>query len=87
MIDIQENISLKKYNTLHVDVKAKFFVKIQTTEEFMELMKTPTWDQNKFFILGGGANVLFSKNWDGIVIKNEILGKEIVGDTPLLLKV
>jgi UDP-N-acetylmuramate dehydrogenase len=48
---IQENISLKNYNTFGVDVKAKFFVKIESEDDLYELMKTKVWEDNKRFIL------------------------------------
>jgi UDP-N-acetylenolpyruvoylglucosamine reductase len=51
MMHIQENISLKNYNTLHIDVNAKYFVKIENMEDLQELMKTEIWSQSKFFIL------------------------------------
>lgn len=75
---IQENISLKNYNTFQVDVKAKFFIKIKSEEEILQLMKSKIWNDNKRFILWGGANILFTWDYDWLVIKNEILWKEII---------
>ena len=75
---IQENISLKDYNTFHVDVKAKFFVEIKSEEDILELMKSDVRKNNKRLVLWWGANILFTKDYDGIVIKNEITWKEIV---------
>jgi UDP-N-acetylmuramate dehydrogenase len=48
---IQENISLKDYNTFHVDVNAKFFVKIKDEDDIMKLIKDDKWRDNKKFIL------------------------------------
>jgi len=48
---IQENISLKDYNTLQVQAKAKFFVKIKSEEDIQELMKSDVWKSNKKIIL------------------------------------
>ena len=89
MITIHENISLKNYNTLRIDAQAKFFVKIENAEELQELMQNEIWNQYPFFILWGGANILFSKDRDGIIIKNEMLGKEIIeeDENTVLLKV
>ncbi|MFZ2151304.1 MAG: UDP-N-acetylmuramate dehydrogenase [Candidatus Absconditicoccaceae bacterium] len=77
-MNIQKDISLKNYNTFQVDVKAKLFVKIESEEDIYELMKDKIWNENKMFILGGGANILFKGDYDGLVIKNEIIGKEII---------
>lgn len=78
MMIIQENISLKNYNTFWVDVKARFFVKIKSEEDILELMKSDVWRDNKRFILWWWANVLFKWDYDGLVIKNEIMWKEII---------
>lgn len=78
MITIQKDISLKKYNTLRVDAQAKYFVVVKNTEEFFELLESDIWKQERSFILGSWANVLFTQDFDGIVVKNDILGKEIV---------
>lgn len=75
---IQNNISLKNYNTFQVDVKAKYFVKIESEEDVYELMKNKIWNKNKRLILWGGANILFTWDYNGLVIKNEILGKTII---------
>ena len=75
---IQENISLKNYNTFGVDVKAKFFVKIESEDDLYELMKTKVWEDNKRFILWWWANILFQWDYEGLVIKNEIMWKETI---------
>jgi UDP-N-acetylmuramate dehydrogenase len=75
---IQENISLKDYNTFHVDVNAKFFVKIKDEDDIMKLIKDDKWRDNKKFILWWWANILFKWDYDGLVIKNEIMWKEII---------
>ena len=72
---IQENFSLKKYNTFGIDVKAKYFVEVYTTEELKAILSDSNHKKESKFILGGGSNILFTKDYDGIVIKinsNEI---------------
>lgn len=73
---ISENISLKPYNTFGIDVKAKKFAPFQSVAELEDLL-----DSNKsenIFILGGGSNILFTKNVSSLVLKNEIKGIEIL---------
>jgi UDP-N-acetylmuramate dehydrogenase len=81
---VQENISLKKYNTFGIDVFAKYFASFNSVGEINELLefKEPsTFNlQPSTLILGGGSNILFTNNFDGIVLKNEIKGIEIVGE-------
>lgn len=72
---IYDNYSLKKENTFGVDVSAKYFAEISAEEELMEILKKLVGV--KLFVLGGGANVLFTKDYEGLVIKNLIKGVKI----------
>jgi len=69
---IKKNFSLKKYNSLKIDAKAKLFVEIKTVEELQRMIKKKYFVDNKFFILGEGSNVLFTEDFDGLVVKNSI---------------
>jgi UDP-N-acetylmuramate dehydrogenase len=77
-MQIQENISLKGYNTFGIDVKARFFSSFHNLDELEELTgHTATLKiKNGLLILGGGSNILFTKDYDGTVLKNEISGIE-----------
>jgi len=83
---IQSNISLKKYNTFGIDVTAKYFASfnaVDTLEQFLqydEVMAAAQKKQSPVLILGGGSNMLFTKDVDGIVLKNEIKGITIVNE-------
>lgn len=74
MINIEKNISLQKFNTLNIPVLAKFFCCVKNEEELKEALAWAKLKKKKIFILGGGSNVLFSKDFSGLVIKNEIRG-------------
>ena len=78
MTSIQENISLRPYNTFGIDAQTKYFASFRSTEELAELLNYKPETSNSKLILGGGSNVLFTKNFDGIVLKNEIKGIEII---------
>jgi UDP-N-acetylmuramate dehydrogenase len=74
---ILQNISLKSYNTFGIDCTAKNFVEVKTVDELLDILEVI--EQENFpsiFILGGGSNVLFLKDFDGLVIKNSITGIE-----------
>lgn len=65
-----EDISLKKYNTYKLDVKAKFLIFPKNNEELKEIVKFVKRNKIKHLILGNGSNVIFSNTYyDGIVIK------------------
>jgi UDP-N-acetylmuramate dehydrogenase len=78
---IQENISLHPYNTFHIDAKTRYFATFNNADELIELITTnlPAGRQaTNCLILGGGSNLLFKSDYDGLVLKNEISGIEKV---------
>jgi UDP-N-acetylmuramate dehydrogenase len=77
-MNIIENYPLLKLNTFGLDVKAKYFTSINTINELIELTKTNVFKDLELLILGGGSNILFTKDFDGLVILNNIKGKEII---------
>lgn len=84
-MDIKTNISLKKYNTFRVDIKTKQFCEIINIQDLIELYNQNLFS-NKFLILGGGSNILFTKDYDGMIIKMNILGRKILEETDSSLK-
>jgi len=74
MLQIQQNVSLKNFNTFGIDVSAKYFVEINRAEELIELFMDPQRTQMERLVLGGGSNMLFRKNFDGLVIHINIHG-------------
>ncbi len=75
---IQENISLKPYNTFGIDVQAKRFAQANSMEELIQLIQT-TPDQ-AYFILSGGSNMLLTQDIENLVIKLNLKGIEIVAE-------
>src|ERR1700759_397679 len=76
MLQIQENVSLKNFNTFGIDASARYFVEINHEDELVELFMDPQWLQTDRLILGGGSNMLFIKDFDGLVIRMNIRGIE-----------
>ncbi len=79
-MQIRENFSLKPYNTFGIDVKAKYFTTFNSVENLEEILNSQFSILNSQLILGGGSNLLFTKDVDGIVLKNEIKGIEIIDE-------
>jgi UDP-N-acetylmuramate dehydrogenase len=75
---VQENVSLKPFNTFGIDAQAKYFASFNSVIELEETLnsKIPTFRSK--LILGGGSNILFTKNFDGIVLRNEIKGIDLI---------
>ena len=76
-LSIQQDVSLLSYNTFGIEVKGRFFAKITSSDQFREVMAHEEFKSNKL-ILGGGSNVLFTDDFDGLVLKNEIMGIELI---------
>ncbi|NAS29612.1 UDP-N-acetylmuramate dehydrogenase [Flavobacteriaceae bacterium R38] len=73
---LRENISLKPFNTFGIDVNAKYFIEISSEEELIKVLASKK-NQEKF-ILGGGSNMLLTKDIDALILYLNIKGKEIV---------
>jgi UDP-N-acetylmuramate dehydrogenase len=71
-MQVQQNYSLKKYNTFGIEVYAKYFGAFSSIDDLTFLLNT--YSSERLLILGGGSNVLFTKNYEGLVLKNEITG-------------
>ncbi len=74
-MNIQENISLKELTTFKVGGNARFFCIAKNEKELLEALDFAKKNKMRFFILGGGSNILISdEGFDGIVIKMENKG-------------
>ena len=76
---IQTNKNLKEYNTFGISVKAEMFAVFSSIEELKQILSFR--NDKKLLVLGGGSNLLLTKDFDGLVIKNEIKRFEIVQET------
>jgi UDP-N-acetylmuramate dehydrogenase len=75
-MEIQHNFSLKKYNTFGIEAKAKQFVAVHSTDELKVVLEENK--AQKKFILGGGSNMLLTKDIDALVIHIDLKGKKII---------
>lgn len=76
--NLQTDVSLKNYSTFRIGGPAKYFVKPETTEELISVLKIVKEDQIPFYIIGGGSKLLISdKGFDGLVIKTNNKNLEV----------
>jgi UDP-N-acetylmuramate dehydrogenase len=75
-MQISNNFSLKKYNTFGIEAKANQFVAVHTVAE-LKMILEQNQNENKF-ILGGGSNMLLTKDIEALVIHIDLKGKKIV---------
>lgn len=73
-----ENVSLKPYNTFGIDVTARWLGRFGSADDLAELVDRA--GRARLLVLGGGSNILFSGNIDGMVLLNEVKGIELVNE-------
>ena len=85
---IEENISLKPYHTFGVNVKAAGLASFSSLEELQELLEISQSKYGEHLVLGGGSNVLFTDDFAGIILKNNLRGIDVVDSsgTQVLVK-
>ncbi|WP_438976557.1 UDP-N-acetylmuramate dehydrogenase [Polaribacter sp.] len=72
-MNIEENISLKNYNTFGIDVTAKRFISIDSVYQLQELLKV----EKDIFLISGGSNMLLTKDIEKLVVHIDIKGVSI----------
>ncbi len=75
---IASHVDLTTYNTFGIQVFAEEFSRFDCVETLHDIVSQHT--QKPLLILGGGSNILFTKDFDGLVLRNEIMGKTIVSE-------
>ncbi|HSN09977.1 MAG TPA: UDP-N-acetylmuramate dehydrogenase [Hanamia sp.] len=77
-MQVHENYSLQKYNTFGIKVSAKYFSTFASLSELKELLNEKAGTLHT--ILGGGSNILFTKDYDGFILKNEVPGIDLINE-------
>jgi UDP-N-acetylmuramate dehydrogenase len=75
-MEILENFSLKKYNTFGIEAKAKQFVAVHSVDELKTILAR--FRNQAKFILGGGSNMLLTKDIEALVIHIDLKGRKVI---------
>ncbi len=78
MLKIVEDYPLKSLNTFGIEANAKYFTEIASADDTLEYFNDKKLAALPLFILGGGSNILLTKNFEGAVMKINISGKTII---------
>lgn len=73
-----KNQSLKTFNTFGIDAYSRFFAEAESSIEIKELIDWAKENELPVLLLNGGSNMLLTKDWEGLTIKIDLKGKEIV---------
>ncbi len=77
-VNLLQNVSLKPYNTFGLSATAAQWLEITTINELQKALQLEVVQNQSLLILGGGSNILLLGDFKGVVLKNNILGKEII---------
>ena len=77
-MQIAENYSLKNLNTFGIRANARYLVNVSSISQIQEFLNDKKFKNYRKFILGGGSNILFTKDFNEMVIKNDLKGIELL---------
>ena len=77
---IESDVLLTSFNTFGIAARAKRFVRIDTLDRLRALRESPAWTDGRRLIVGGGSNILFTRDFDGLVVHMATTGHEDLGD-------
>ena len=79
-MEILENYDLKKLNTFGVLARARYFVRLENAGDIIDFIRNKEFQYHKLLILNGGSNILFTRDFDGLVVKINNSGYSVVGE-------
>ena len=79
-MNIQHNYPLLAHNTFGMDVEASVFVEYESVTELKEILLHQLCPEGKWLHIGGGSNLLFTGDFDGMILHSAIKGFEVVSE-------
>ena len=73
-MEISENVPLKHLNTFGIDVRARYFAEVSSESILRAVLQERVFRDHPHLVLGGGSNLLFTKDFQGLVIKSAMKG-------------
>lgn len=75
---IEHNHSLQLFNSFGIEISSRYFASFSSIESLEEIIEQQQKSSDPLLVLGGGSNILFTKNFDGWVIKNDLKGIDVI---------
>lgn len=83
-MQVQQDVSLRRYCTIRLGGSAKYFVEIKNKDELVDALEFANKNRLRHLVIGDGANIVFMDDgFDGIVIKNSILGFDVIEENDI----
>jgi UDP-N-acetylmuramate dehydrogenase len=76
MSNIKEDFNLQSYNTFQVAASARYFIELSSIDDIRDFLSSSLAAMRPRFILGGGSNVLFTKDFEGVILHPTLSGVE-----------
>ncbi len=84
---VTKNKSLSPHNTFHIDIKTQYFIEISDIHDIIDFVKSDLHDIQPRMILGGGSNILFTRDFNGCVIHPSIKGIEVLSENEVTVTI
>lgn len=84
---IEENKDLRPLHTFHLGVRARYFVSVKSEKDLIEVLSSPLYKNTQCLIMGGGSNILFTSDFDGLVVQIALQGIEVVSENTQSVRV
>ena len=78
---LERDVSLRALNTFGVEARARWFASVRSLEDLQQVLADPNVGGAPRLVLGGGSNVLFTADFEGCVLKMDIPGLQVDGDS------
>lgn len=75
---LQRDVSLLTKNSLRLDVSSEYYVEITSELELEQILHNKEFSCREILVLGGGSNIFFTKNYQGIILKINIKGIDVI---------
>jgi len=80
MTEFKKNYCLRDLNTFGIAAKTKYFAEFDSLTTLKKILDSTIYNKNNVFILGEGSNILLTQDFDGLILKNKIIGISILKD-------
>ena len=80
MVVLKEHAPLRHLNTFGVNVQSRYFAEVADANSLEELRQHPVIQDQPRLVLGGGSNILFTRDYDGLIIRNVMKGIRVIDE-------
>lgn len=88
MFSLSHNVQLKNYNTFGIDAIARYFLTIKSSDDLIDFFSAnKDFLKEERLILGGGSNLLFISDFDGLIIYPDIVGTKILSESDEVIEI